>query len=64
MSAAGGVDRRQLFHGQLAVVYGKRQLTGVIGALPKHMLPEDKQDVTLDYEELFIDPGLPAETSQ
>lgn len=58
VAAAGGVDRRQLY-GQLAVIYGRRPLTGVIGALPRHMLPEDKRDRTLDYEELFIDPGLP-----
>ncbi len=61
LAAAGGVDRRQLY-GQLAVVYGRRPLTGVIGALPKHMLPEDKKEKTLDYEELFIDPGLPIAT--
>jgi endoglucanase len=61
LAGLGGVDRRQLY-GQLAVIYGRRPLTGVIGALPRHMLPDDKREKTLDYEELFIDPGLPIAT--
>lgn len=60
VASLGGVDRRQVY-GQLAVIHGRRPLTGVIGARPKHMLPEDKKDRTHDYEELFIDPGLPTD---
>lgn len=55
----GGVDRRHLI-GQTVIVHGRRPLTAVIGALPNHMLPEDKRNTTLAFEDLVIDAGLKA----
>lgn len=54
----GGVDRSHLI-GQTVVVHGTEPLTGVIGALPNHMLSEKKRNRTLEYEDLVIDTGLP-----
>lgn len=56
----GGVDGRHLI-GQTVVVHGTEPLTGVIGALPNHMLPENKRNRTLDFEDFVIDTGLPME---
>lgn len=56
----GGVDRRHLY-GQTAVVHGKRELVGVIGALPERMLPESKHSKPFDFEDLLLDVGLPAD---
>ncbi len=57
----GGVDTRQVF-GQLVVVHGRKNLTGVVGCLPGRMLPDEKQDKPFDYEDLLVDVGLPIET--
>ncbi|MBE2197873.1 MAG: M42 family peptidase [Anaerolinea sp.] len=54
----GGVDVRHLY-GQMVVVQGKRNLPGVLGSLPPHMLPEDRKDRPFSYEELVVDVGLP-----
>ena len=54
----GGVDNRHLY-GQLVTVHGKRDLSGVLGALPSPMLPEKKRDKAFDYEALVVDTGLP-----
>ncbi|MCA9962544.1 MAG: hypothetical protein KC443_26100, partial [Anaerolineales bacterium] len=53
----GGVDVRHLY-GQTVVVHGKRALPGVLGSLPPHMLPPDRQDRPFGYEELVVDVGL------
>lgn len=55
----GGVDIRHLL-GQLVIVHGRQNLTGVIGALPNHMLPESKHNVPYGYDDLVVDVGLPA----
>jgi len=57
----GGVDRRQVF-GQLVVVHGRKNLSGIVGCLPEHLLAEDKKDKPFDYEDLLVDVGLPIET--
>lgn len=57
----GGVDTRQVF-GQLVVVHGRKNLTGVVGCLPSRMLSDEKQDKPFDYEDLLVDVGLPIET--
>lgn len=54
----GGVDNRHLY-GQLVTVHGKRDQSGVLGALPSRMLPEKKRDKAFDYEDLLVDIGLP-----
>ncbi len=56
----GGVDGRHLI-GQTVVVHGTEPMTGVIGALPNHMLPEKKRGKTLSYEDFAIDTGLTIE---
>lgn len=55
----GGVDIRHLY-GQTVVVHGRRDLVGVLGALPNKMLPAEKRDKPFDFEELVVDLGLPA----
>lgn len=59
----GGVDRRQVL-AQRVTVHGKRNLTGVIGALPAGALAESKRGKARDYEDLLVDVGLSAETTQ
>lgn len=56
----GGVDTRQVF-GQLVVVHGRKNLTGVVGCLPGKMLPEERRDKPFSYEDLLVDVGLPIE---
>lgn len=54
----GGVDIRQLY-GQLVVVHGRKNLTGIIGCLPARLLPPAKVNKPFGYEDLFVDVGLP-----
>jgi endoglucanase len=55
----GGVDLRHLY-GQMVVVHGKnKSFPGVLGSLPKTMLPDEKQNKPFDYEDLVVDVGLP-----
>lgn len=56
----GGVDRRHLL-GQTAVVHGARQLTGVLGGLPDHLLPEKERGQAYSWDNLVLDVGLPIE---
>jgi len=53
----GGVDRRQVY-AQLVTVHGRKEMHGVIGNLPPHLLPEDRRDKPYGYEDLVIDLGL------
>jgi endoglucanase len=57
LSRVGGVDLRHLY-GQQVIVHGRRDLPGVIGALPVHMLAPDRGDKPYDLEELVADAGL------
>jgi endoglucanase len=59
VTSIGGVDRRQLY-GQLVTVHGREQLSGVIGALPAHLLPSERSNKVYDFDELVVDVGLPA----
>ena len=55
----GGVDIRHLY-GQLVVVHGQnKRFHGVLGSLPKMMLPLEKRNKPFGYEELVVDVGLP-----
>ncbi len=56
-STLGGWDKR-VFPGQEVVVYGKKKLNGVIGAIPPHFFPRDKSKDVYTYDELFVDVGL------
>ncbi|MBN1248602.1 MAG: M42 family metallopeptidase [Anaerolineae bacterium] len=53
----GGMDRRILL-GLEVRVYGRRELPGVIGSRPPHVLPQAERDKVLPWHELFIDVGL------
>lgn len=54
----GGHDDRVLL-GQEVVVHGRRDLPGIIGARPPHVLPESERDKPVPYDKLLIDVGLP-----
>ena len=58
LSQLGGVDVRHLI-GQTAVVHGQRDLVGVIGALPAHMVPEERHSKAFGFKDLVVDVGLP-----
>jgi tetrahedral aminopeptidase len=58
VTSIGGIDLRHLY-GQQVVVHGQRKLPGIIGALPPHLLPDDRQDKPYNFDELVIDTGLP-----
>ncbi|MEJ2746503.1 MAG: M42 family peptidase [Anaerolineae bacterium] len=55
----GGIDIRHMY-GQLVTVHGQRELSGVIGSLPASMLPPDKKDKPIGWEDVCVDVGLPA----
>ncbi len=54
----GGFDVRTL-PGQQVTVYGRRELPGVIGCRPPHVLSPDERDSPVPMDKLFIDVGLP-----
>ncbi len=59
----GGIDPR-VFGAQRVVVHGRRDLAGVVGSTPPHLLKkadgQDRKDA-LSIEDSYIDLGLPAE---
>lgn len=57
LTNVGGVDVRHLY-GQAVVVHGQRQLPGIIGALPKSMLPDVSSSKVYSFDELVVDVGL------
>lgn len=56
----GGMDRRVLL-GLEVIVHGKRDLPGVIGTRPPHVLSPEKRKQMAPWEGIFIDLGLPAD---
>ncbi len=56
----GGYDVRVLLS-QNVVVHGRRDLPGVIGAQPPHVLSRQERQHAVPMSELFIDVGLPEE---
>lgn len=56
----GGYDDRVLL-GQEVVIHGRRDLPGIIGARPPHVLPASERDKPVPSKELLIDPGLTPE---
>ncbi|TET76371.1 MAG: M42 family peptidase [Candidatus Cloacimonadota bacterium] len=56
-STIGGFDERILL-GLEVIVHGKGPLKGIIGSIPPHFLPKEKQKKVLSIEDLFIDVGL------
>lgn len=58
ISRVGGSDARIML-GQQVIVHGARDLPGVIGSRPPHVLPADQHDNVLPFDKLFVDVGLP-----
>jgi endoglucanase len=56
----GGYDDRVLL-GQEVMVHGRRDLAGIIGARPPHVLPREERDKPIPYDKLRIDIGLSPE---
>jgi endoglucanase len=54
----GGFDPRTLM-AQKVMVHGKKDLPGVMGSKPIHVLSEDEKKKVLKVEDYFIDVGLP-----
>lgn len=57
----GGVDTRQTY-AQQVIVHGQRDLPGVIGCLPPHLLPPERREKPFDFQDLIVDVGLPYQT--
>lgn len=56
----GGVDVRTIL-GQEVIVHGARDVPGVIGSRPPHVLPREEMNRPIPLENMLIDVGLPAE---
>ena len=56
----GGVDRR-ILPSMEVTVHGKRDIPGVIGAIPPHLQDPSKKDKPWKWEELAVDCGMPGE---
>ena len=57
VSRVGGTDRRVL-PGLEVTVHGKKDLPGLVGMRPPHVIPRDKRNVPVPWDELFVDIGL------
>jgi len=56
-TSIGGVDQRTLLS-QEVLVHGRQTISGIIGALPPHMLQNGDLDQAVKMEEMVIDVGL------
>jgi putative aminopeptidase FrvX len=56
----GGYDDRVLL-GQEVTIHGRRELPGIIGARPPHVLPQSERNQAIPYDKLLIDVGLSPE---
>lgn len=56
-TTVGGIDKKILL-GQEVTVYGSKPLKGVIGSIPPHFQPKEKQKEPFTIDDLFIDVGL------
>lgn len=54
----GGLDDRVLM-GQEVIVHGRRDLPGLIGSIPPHLLPDNRASNRVDQTDMHIDVGLP-----
>jgi putative aminopeptidase FrvX len=54
----GSLDDRILM-GQPVMVHGKRDLPGLIGSIPPHLLADDRDRALVDLKRMHIDVGLP-----
>lgn len=60
VSNLGGIDTKALLAREVTV-HGKKDVFGVIGAKPPHLLSSDEIKKNVKLSELFIDTGLPDE---
>lgn len=56
----GGINKR-ILPAQPVIVHGKSTLPGLIGTRPPHVLSSDERKKYPNFEDLFIDVGLPAD---
>ncbi|MBI3913719.1 MAG: M42 family peptidase [Chloroflexi bacterium] len=56
----GGFDARVLL-AQEVIVHGKKDLRGIVGARPPHVLTAEERNQVISLNKLFIDVGLPQE---
>ena len=56
--ALGGIDRRVLL-GLDVLVHGRRDLPGIIGSRPPHVLTAAEREKIIAWEEVYVDTGLP-----
>jgi endoglucanase len=56
-SGIGGIDDR-ILPAQEIIVHGKRDITGVIGAKPPHLIKSSEQKKAPKMKEMYIDTGL------
>ncbi len=57
VTRVGGSDPRVLL-GQEVTVLGRRQLRGVVGSRPPHVLPPESRTKVVPIKDLFVDVGL------
>jgi len=58
VAKVAGSDARVML-GQEVVVHGQRELPGVVGSRPPHLLPPSERDQVVPFDQLFVDVGLP-----
>ncbi len=56
-TSVGGFDERVLL-GQEVTVHGRKDLPGIIGSRPPHVLPKEEREKTIPLDKLFIDVGM------
>ncbi len=59
-TTVGGVDQRTLLT-QEVVVHGKKDILGIIGNKPPHLLKDEDKKKAVKMEDMLIDVGLPRE---
>ncbi len=57
LTNVGGLDGR-ILPGQLVIVHGRQDLSGVVVLPPAHLLPQDAADSAFNLDYLLIDVGL------
>jgi endoglucanase len=60
VTEVGGIDARVL-PGQLVIVHGRKELSGVIAQPPAHLLPPDERNGPVALANLLVDTGLAAQ---
>jgi putative aminopeptidase FrvX len=58
ITKVGGSDARVML-GQEVIVHGRRELPGMVGSRPPHVLPPAERDQVILFDKLFVDVGLP-----